>query len=478
MTNANAPAPDAAAPSALDMRIERAFALPARLWIPGWLAFVAFFDFWDAVAIAIVTPALSHEWDLSYQTIGLLISAGYAGQFCGAAAFGWLADRFGRIPLFVIASVLMSVLAGACALAPNVEWLIAIRFIQGIGIGGALPIAISYLNEITPARSRGRAITIFQFIATSGTVVASIAAAIIVPEFGWRWVIAIGMAPLLILPLIYFFTPESPRWLLKAGKGERAVRILDKLDPAGAGMSAEQLSPQASNGPSAGIKDLFAAKTWRITAVIWPIWILTGFVQYGIITWLPQIYVSVYGLSIRDALHSNIVPHLMYLLVPVITALLIDRIGRRKIAIFALSVAAAMFTTLYFISEPSIITLVALTSIGQNAVSMGFLVLWAYTGELYSTRLRALGVGAASGWARGASMVTPAIIGGLLATTGVEMVYTVMATGSIAIAALWLFFCRETKGSALDSDEGAAKPLAPAAPVGAGLPQGQPVAKT
>lgn len=441
-------APSAPADSRFDERVERAFGNRNGFFIVALLAAVGFFDFWDSVAIAVVAPALLKEWELPFSLIGFMIAVGYAGQFAGAFLFGWLADRFGRKPMFLLAAGWMTVLSAVCALAPNLDWMVVARFVQGIGVGGAIPIAATYINEIMPARTRGRNLTLFTTVATSGIFACSALAVVIVPTIGWRWVFAVGLVPLLILPVLAWKMPESPRWLLKIGRTAQAKAVLDRLDPAGA---SESLVDVTLEGRQANLRDLFANGVWRTTVVIWPVWFLTSFMQYALITWLPSIYVSVYGFEVKDALAYSAIPHFTYLIVALITASIIDRVGRRRIAIFGMTVAATIFTLLLFIPHPDLVTLITLTTIGSNSVAMGFLVLWAYTGEVYQTRLRAVGVGIASSFARAASMATPAVVGVILHTTGqVEVIFAVMAAAGAVVVVLWLFFSRETKGLKLD----------------------------
>src|SRR5690606_27692126 len=118
------------------------WALRARApWLIGLLML---FDSWDSIVIAFTLPVISAEWSLSPLQSGWLISAGYGGQFLGAITFGSMAERYGRLPVLRLLVVVMSVLAVFCAMAGSYGQLISLRALQGLAIGGALPVSISY----------------------------------------------------------------------------------------------------------------------------------------------------------------------------------------------------------------------------------------------------------------------------------------------------------------------------------------------
>ena len=143
--------------------------------IPYVLGFMMLFDSWDSVVIAFILPAIMPEWGLSSVQAGWLISSGYAGQFLGAITFGMLAEKYGRLPMLRPLVIVMSLLAIVCALAGDYTQLIVTRFVQGIAIGGALPIAICYVNEVAPTATRGKFFGTFQFLMLSGFGLASLA---------------------------------------------------------------------------------------------------------------------------------------------------------------------------------------------------------------------------------------------------------------------------------------------------------------
>ena len=130
-----------------------------------------FFDAFDALSLAFVLPVLVRLWGISAVQIGWLIAVGYLGQLAGALVFGALAERYGRVPSAAGATALMSVMSIACALAGNFPVLLLLRLIQGIGVGGEVPVAAVYINELSRARGRGRFFLLYEMIFPIGLMV-------------------------------------------------------------------------------------------------------------------------------------------------------------------------------------------------------------------------------------------------------------------------------------------------------------------
>src|SRR6202035_1914500 len=107
-----------------------------------------FFDAYNALSLAFALPILIRLWHISPQQIGLLIAASYVGQLAGALWFGWLAEKFGRIPSATAAVAIMSVMSLGCAIAGNFPALLLCRLVQGVGVGGEMPVAAAYINEL------------------------------------------------------------------------------------------------------------------------------------------------------------------------------------------------------------------------------------------------------------------------------------------------------------------------------------------
>lgn len=148
--------------SEIAARIER---LPLTSWQVKARLIVGvatFFDAFDVMAIGYALPAIIRAWSIKPQNIGIIISAGFAGQLVGAFFFGWLAERIGRLRTTIVTILVYSVFSFCCAASWSYLSLIVFRVIQGIGLGGEVPVAASYINEITRAKGRGRFVLLYE----------------------------------------------------------------------------------------------------------------------------------------------------------------------------------------------------------------------------------------------------------------------------------------------------------------------------
>jgi MFS transporter, putative metabolite:H+ symporter len=177
-------APHAAADIAA--RIER---LPFSTWHIRLISVVGIahlLDAFDSLAIALVMPVLIEIWHFTPSQIGMVISMGYVGQLIGAIGLSWLAERYGRLLVLRLALAIMAVLSVATAFAGNYMTFLALRLLQGLGLGGEVPVAVTLVNELTPARFRGRVTSSLQSMFGAGILVTSVAAIWLIPHFGWQ----------------------------------------------------------------------------------------------------------------------------------------------------------------------------------------------------------------------------------------------------------------------------------------------------
>ena len=204
-----------------------------------------FFDAFNALSIAFVLPILVPLWHITPPEIGILIGASYVGQIVGALAFSWGAERYGRIPCAAAATAIYAVMSLACATAWSFNVLLLFRFIQGIGVGGEMPVAATYISELSKARGRGRFFLLYEMIFPIGLMVTGQVGAVLVPLMGWQIMFLIGGIPGLVIALMLLRLPESPRWLI--GKGRLAAGRSGH-QPAGSGVGQIRRSGCRSAG--------------------------------------------------------------------------------------------------------------------------------------------------------------------------------------------------------------------------------------
>jgi putative MFS transporter len=438
-------------------RIERTQVSPWHIRALVVMGSATFFDAFDVLAIAYVLPSLIGVWKLAPRTIGILISSSFLGQIVGALFFGWLAERIGRLQCAKITIALYSLMSLLCAVSWNIPSLLLFRTIQGIGLGGEVPVAAAYINEISRAKGRGRFFLLYQLIFPIGLVGASLLGFWLVPLFGWRTMFLIGGLPAILVFVLFAgnILPESPRWLVSKGRFEEAELIVGQMESAarssGAVISSapEPLPIAPAPRRETSRLELFRGIYRLRTIVVWFIWITTYFVTYGVNTWLPTIFRTYYKYSVADALRYGVIINLAGLAGAFCCAMLVDHLGRRPWFILAYAFGAAPLIGIWVRGAANPREVIVLVAISFMFISGNSMLVYLYTTEIYPTRLRSLGTGAASAWLRVASAAGPAIVGFALTGYGVSGVFLLFGIISLAGAAI-SFGTVETRDRALE----------------------------
>jgi len=405
-----------------------------------------FFDAFDALSLAFVLPVLVGLWHLTPAQVGLLIASGYAGQVIGALLFGWLAERNGRVPSITTTVGLMSVMSIACAFAGNFSVLFMLRFVQGIGVGGEVPIAAAYINELSQAKGRGRFFILYELIFPLGLMAAAQVGAFVVPRYGWETMFLIGGIPGLLILAFMVRLPESPRWLTAKGRfddADRVIRALEastpqrSLDPQRDQAEIEKRVETLAKGLSARTaksswKELFSPLYRPRTLVVWVLWASSYFVANGINNWLPTLYKTVYHLPLQESLRMASVTNVLSACAVLVCALLVDRVGRRRWATGCFLIVGVLLGTLAALGASSVWSVAVLASSAYAVMGTTTVLLYLYTPEIYPTRMRAIGTGLATSWLRAASAAAPAIVGVVLSTHGIAAVFGMFAAATVA----------------------------------------------
>src|SRR3982075_3788676 len=165
-------------------------------------AAVVFLDGFDTQAIGYVAPALAKGWGLTKGALGPVFSAGLFGLMIGALVFGPLADRIGRKKIIILSTLAFGIGAVVTAFVQDVNTLLAIRFLTGLGLGGAMPNAIAMTSEFNPRRRRATMVMIMFCGFSVGAALGGFLAAALIPQFGWRSGFVVGgVAPPLLVSL-------------------------------------------------------------------------------------------------------------------------------------------------------------------------------------------------------------------------------------------------------------------------------------
>ncbi len=433
-----------------------------RIPFSGWhvkmrviIGAATFFDALDAVMIATILPVLMREWHLRPDQIGFLISIGYIGQTAGAIFFGWLAERVGRVPSMIATIALYAVMSILSALSWSYWSLFLFRTIQGIGLGGEVPVAASYVNEFCKAKGRGRFFMLYEQIFLIGVVVSSLLGLIIVPRFGWRMMFWIGAIPALLALLLRWLVPESPRWLVNKGRIPEADKVVTKIEKAASrdgkvALPPVQAIPARVTEKRTDWRELFRGTYLKRTIVLWFIYFTTYFFLYGIGTWVPTLFVKIFKLPLQQGLRYNFYFACSSLVACIINAFVIDKIGRKMLFGFCLFAGGFVSIILWLTGAQSPNTVLVLGVFSYFWISSLGATLFLYGPELYPTRLRALGSSVGTSWQRLASATGPVAVGFIVGATSLKWAFLMFGLVPIVGGIITLLFGEETKGRVLE----------------------------
>jgi len=407
-----------------------------------------FFDAFDALSIAFVLPVLIGLWHIEPLEIGVLIGASYVGQFIGALIFGWYAERRGRIPSATVAIAIMSVMSMGCALSGSFAMLLVCRFIQGIGVGGEMPVAATYISELSNAHGRGKYFLLYELIFPVGLMATGQIGAWLVPLVGWKIMFWIGAVPGLAIALLIARLPESPRWLIAKGRFSEAEAVVRQME-ASTNRRIEpgpqrQANKQGTNA-RAGWRELLSPFYRGRTLVVWVLWATAFFIANSLNNWLPTLYRSIYHLPLQTALRAASMTNVAQVALLLVCAYVIDRVGRRNWTVSAFCLAAVLFACLGLFAAHDVWSAMVLGTLSYGLVGSIAAVLYLYTPEVYPTRMRATSTGLATSWLRLASAVGPSLAGLLLHKKGIGSVFVMFAVVAVvgAICAMKMTETRE-----------------------------------
>ncbi|HEY2204105.1 MAG TPA: MFS transporter [Pseudonocardia sp.] len=442
-------------------RLERLPFGRVHLRVATLLGVGTFFYAFDSLVIATVLTVVITSFQVGLGSAGVLISSAYVGQFIGAIALGAVAERYGRRRAFILSLAAFGLLSLAASLAWNLESLLVLRLLQGIGLGAEVPIAGALFNEFVRGRSRGRAVMLYESIFSWGILLAPLIGLLFFqlfgPELGWRLLFVFGALPVVVAVVAWFRLPESPRWLAEQGRGGEAAALLDEMeaDARRRGVPLPELVVRArARVKPTRLGELFSPDYRRRTALAWVTWFCGYFILYGFSTWLPTLYVRLGGLPTGYALALTAVASAVYLVEIYVFALTTDRVGRKPWFVGGFAVAllggvlGCVAILLGVTAWPVLFVAGLLMGLGISPITAG---LYLYTPELYPTRMRAWATSTGSSLNRVASAIGPILVGALLgAGLGLGSVFALF--GLVALVGLvvmaWLGI--ETKQRVLE----------------------------
>ena len=355
--------------------------------------------------------------DLSPAMKGLAASSALLACIFGAAFAGALSDRLGRKKVLMLSAILFLISAVGTALPQNIAQFILFRFIGGLGVGAASMTSPMYIAEISPAGIRGRMVSVNQFAIVFGMLsvyfvnyfIAGLGDQAWNTETGWRWMFGSEAVPAVLMLVLLFCVPESPRWLTKQNQKNKALQILSRVDGEEYAKQEIQVIEETLSLESGSLSQLFSPGMrvvlliGVVLAVLQQITGINVFLYFG-----SEIFEKLGGENIDAALLQQVVVGAVNLLFTVIAIRTVDKIGRKPlmligstgmgVALFAMGIAG------YSQATGAWLLIFVLVYIAAFALSVGP-VTWVILSEIFPTKIRGRAMGIATVCLWGANTV-------------------------------------------------------------------------
>ena len=425
-----------------------------------------FFDGYDLyVAGGVLASTIQTKFSTLPENLQFL-SLTFVGMTIGALITGFVGDRFGRRFTYQINLLIFGLASLAAAFAPDMTWLIVFRFIQGLGLGAEIVVGYSTLTEFVPPRTRGRWLAFMAFLVVAGFPVTALLGYLIIPTWGWRPLFIIAGIGALVVWYLRKALPESPRWLESQGRTAEAEALMQGIEKEAA-LAGPLPAPviSAPTPPVPATAMLYPPLLQRMLVGSWVL-ITINTLIFGFVIFLPQFFLR-QGLTITNSLGYTLVLAIGSLVGCAIGAYTSDFIGRRW-SIIGASVVTIVTGWIYANFNPA--------SDPMTVLSVGFVLIVAiyvqtailfgvYTPELFPTEIRLRANGICNTLGRGATVVSPFVVGYLMVNYKLPgVIWLMIALLIIQIAAVYFWGVEPAQRSleGLDSKAG---------PTGGGTPR-------
>ena len=405
---------------------------PLQLRVVALCTLIQICDAYDVNAIAVTVPSLTHAWSLPGPAFTQAFVWSSIGILVGALSAGPIGDRLGRRPLLLASVAIYGLASLLTGFVGSLPMLCVMRFFTGLGIGGAFPGAATLTGDYAPQRRRATMIMVSFTGAPLGGFLCGQAAGLLLPTLGWPSIFVLGgIVPLAMLPVLWVWLPESPRFLVaKDNLSPRQAALLRQL-----GIVPGQAGPgQVDIARGNPVKMLFGEGYALQTVLLWVIFFCSLLNLFLFAYWLPEV-LHLTGMTPPEAARASSFRELGAMLAVFYLGLLIDRFGPER-ALAAHYAAGILFIAcIALLAMPYLILVGAIFFAGMTIVGSQTGANGA-CGKLYPARMRASGLGWALGIGRLGGIAGPALGGYLLAQGLRPPTIFLSACGFMLVAAI------------------------------------------
>ena len=436
--------------------------LPNSNWHWSMFGMVAFglLVCWSNAIGGLVLAQLKELGWTNNSTSAVFSSLTTAGMFVGALFGGIIGDKIGRRKAYILYEVIHIIAMVVAAFSPNMNFLIACRFVMGFGLGALLVTLFAGYTEYMPGRNRGTWSSRVSFIGNWSYPICSTIAMLIAPmlsaQMNWRVQFLIPAAlSLIVTAVVYKKFPESPRWLEAQGRYEEAEKIMSEIEKRVEAQTNMKL-PEITIAAEESKKEKALPYSALLHGVLLKRVILGSFVliamnvvQYTLINWLPTIFMT-QGINLKDSIVLNTMSMFGAPFGIFIAMLIMDKIPRKVMGVGLLILIAILG---YIYSLQSSMTMISI--FGFFLITFVYMyVCYAsavYVPEIWPTEAKLRGSGLANAVGRISGILAPYAVAVLLDNYGVTGVFVLLGSVSVIVAAVIAVIGIETKGVSIES---------------------------
>ena len=401
-----------------------------------------FFDGYDLyVAGSVLAATIQTKFSTLPQNLQFL-SLTFVGMTLGSLITGFVGDKYGRRFTYQINLLIFGLASLAAAFAQDMPQLIICRFIQGLGLGAEIVVGYSTLTEFVPPQSRGRWLSFMAFLTVCGFPVTAILGYLIIPTWGWRPMFIIAGIGSLIVWYLRKNLPESPRWLEAQGRTAEAEALMQAIEKDVA-ITAGALPAPAIAAP---VAQLTAADMFRppiLQRLLVGSWVLITIntLIFGFVIFLPQFFLR-QGLTITNSLGYTVVLAVASLVGCAFGAYLSDTVGRRW-SIIGASILTIVSGWIYahFNASSDVAIVLSVGAVLLVAIYIQTAILFGvYTPELFPTEIRLRANGICNTLGRGATVISPFVVGYLMVNYALPgVIWLMIALLIVQIVAVYVW---------------------------------------
>lgn len=403
-------------------------------------------DGFDAQIIGFVAPAVIGEFKVQPQVLAKVFSAGLFGILVGCLCLAPLADWLGRRWIMIVSVLVFGVATLATAWVTDLDELLVLRFITGIGLGACMPNALALTSEYAPTRMRGT-LTAWMFTGFSvGALLGGVLAAQIIPTFGWRAVFMIGgILPLALCVAMIVVLPESVRHLAaRNAPPGRIAAILSRIAPDPQLAAGARFMISEDSAPGFTLPHLFRDNRAMGTLLLWLMFFLMLFDVFLLASWTPTVLIGA-GLTREQALYAGVAQQTGSVVATLLLGPLFDRLGFFRTLIPLLAASAVGVIAMGY-AGTNIALMDSAAFVAGAGIMGGQTSLIVLAGAFYPTFIRATGVGWGLGIGRIGAIVGPLVGGAMLAAQWKpDQIFQLAAIPPVIVAVLLLGMSRMAK---------------------------------